>query len=261
MTSIDPIVLAALSDLARGLRALQVRFCIIGALVPELLLGTAPRRRTNDADATIIVDSLEDFDRLKQELAEFGFGPTPRSYRLVHRAGGWVDLIPYSATLAPSGHLELSDEVTFNLAGFDLAVPNAVDVAIGPELVVPMVPVALYVLLKLVAYADRKERKDLASVLHCLRHYREDDDARYGLEHGGALVPYEFTPASLLGIDAGPFVPSLAMSIRPLLDRFDGPDAAIVGLVASEDRPGLVEDVDRIDVFELFRWFRLSAGL
>jgi hypothetical protein len=51
------------------------------------------------------------------------------------------------------------------------------------------------------------------------------------------------------------------MSIRPLLDRFDAPDAAIVGLVAGEDRPGLVEDADRIDVFELFRWFRLSAGL
>jgi predicted nucleotidyltransferase len=148
MTSIDPIVLAALSDLARGLRARQVRFGIIGALVPEFLLGAAPRRRTNDADATIIVDSLEDFDRLKQELAEFGFGPTPRPYRLVHRAGGWVDLIPYSATLAPDGHLELGDEVSFNLAGFELVVPNAVDVPIGPEFVVPMVPLACWRSLK-----------------------------------------------------------------------------------------------------------------
>jgi predicted nucleotidyltransferase len=261
MSSIDPIVLAALADLARGLRALQVRFCIIGALVPELLLGAAPRRRTNDADATIIVGSLEEFDRLKRQLVEFGFGPTPRRYRVAHQAGGWVDLIPYSATLAPDGHLELGDEVSFNLAGFELVVPNAVDVPIGPELIVPMVPLGLYVLLKLVAYADRNARKDLASVMHCLRHYREDDDARFGLEQDGELVPYEFTPACLLGLDARPFGPSLAPSIRPLLDRFDGPDAAIVGLVASEDRPGLIEDADRIEVFEFFRWFRLSAGL
>jgi predicted nucleotidyltransferase len=132
MTSVDPIVLAALSDLARGLQALQVRFCIIGALVPVVLLGAAPRRRTNDADATIIVGSLEDFDRLKRQLVEFGFGPTPRRYRIAHGAGGRVDLIPYSATLAPNGHLELGDEVTFNLAGFELVVPNAVDVPIGP---------------------------------------------------------------------------------------------------------------------------------
>lgn len=261
MTSIDPIVLAALADLARGLRALQVRFCIIGALVPELLLGAAPRRRTNDADATIIADSLEDFDRIKRQLVEFGFDATPRPYRIGHRAGGWVDLIPYSATLAPSGNLELGDEVTFNLVGFDLIVPNAIDVEVAPGVVVPMVPVALYVLLKLVAYADRKARKDLASVMHCLRHYREDDDARFGLEQDGELVPYEFTPACLLGLDARPFGPPLAPSIRPLLDRFDGLDAAIVGLVASEDRPGLIQDADRLEVFEFFRWFRLSAGL
>ena len=39
-------------------------------------------------------------------------------------------------------------------------------------------------------------------MLHCLRHYREDDDARYGLEHEGELVPFEFTSAYLLGLDA-----------------------------------------------------------
>lgn len=261
MTSVDPVVLAALSDLARGLRALKVRFCVIGALVPELLLGATPRRRTNDADATIIAESLEDFDRIKRQLGEFGFAATPRPYRLTHRAGGWVDLIPYSAALAPDGHLELGDEVTFNLVGFGQVMPSAVDVAVGPGLVAPMVPVALYVLLKLVAYADRKARKDLATVLHCLRHYREDDDARYGLEHGGELVPFEFTTSCLLGLDARAFVPSLDTSIRPLLDRFESPDAAIVGLVAGEDRPGVIEDADRTEVFELFRWFRLSAGL
>jgi predicted nucleotidyltransferase len=261
MTAVDPIVVSALSDLARGLRALRVRFCVIGALVPEVLLGAPPRRRTNDADATVIVDSLEDFDRLKKQLGEFDFDLTERPYRLTHRKGGWVDLIPYGPTLTPSGHLELSEEVTFNLAGFDMVMPNAVDVAIGPNLVVPMVPVALYVLLKLVAYADRKERKDLAGVLHCLRHYREDDDARYGLEHEGELVPFEFTSAYLLGLDARPHVPSVATSIRQLLDQFDSPDAAIVGLVASEDRRVLVEDADRLEVFDLFRWFRLAAAL
>jgi hypothetical protein len=98
-------------------------------------------------------------------------------------------------------------------------------------------------------------------VFHCLRHYREDDDARYGFEHGGELVPFEFTPACLLGLDARRFVPSLALSVRPSLDRFDSPDAAIVGLAASEDRPGLIDDADRIEVSEFFRWFRLSAGL
>lgn len=261
MTPVDPLVLAAVSDLARGLRARGVSFCVIGALVPEILLGVSPRRRTNDADATVVVASLEDFVRLKKQLAEFGFGPSERPYRLTHRHGGWVDLIPYSKRLVPTGHLKLSDEVTFNLTGFEMVVPSSVEVAIGPNLVVPMVPVALYVLLKLVAYGDRKERKDLASVLHCLRHYREDDDDRYGLEHEGRLVPYDFTCGYLVGQDGRRFAPSVAGSVRPVLNQFDSPDAAIVGLVANEDRRVLVEDEDRLEVFELFRWFRLAAGL
>jgi predicted nucleotidyltransferase len=261
MTPVDPLVLAALSDLARGLRALGVRFCVIGALVPEALLAAPPRRRTNDADATVVVETLDDFERLKRQLAAFGFALTDRPYRLAHRHGGWVDLIPYSQALAPSGHLELSDEVTFNLAGFELVVPHSVDVAIGPNLDVPMVPLALYALLKLVAYGDRRARKDLASVLHCLRHYREDDDARYGLEQGGHLVPFEFTPACLLGLDARRFAESVAGTVRSVLDKFGDPDAAIVGLLASEDDRVLIEDEDRVEIVELFRWFRLAAGL
>jgi hypothetical protein len=44
MTRVDPLVNGVLSDLARGLRALNVDFCVIGALVPELLPDTPPRR-------------------------------------------------------------------------------------------------------------------------------------------------------------------------------------------------------------------------
>ena len=73
MPRVDPLVVSALSDLARGLRALQIDFCIIGALVPELLLGVTPPRLTNDADATVILDSLADFEQLKERLGEFGF--------------------------------------------------------------------------------------------------------------------------------------------------------------------------------------------
>jgi predicted nucleotidyltransferase len=101
MMRVDPLVLAALSALVRGLRALEIEFCIIGALVPELLLGIPPRRLTNDADATVVLDSLADFEDLKARLVEFGFDPTRLPYRLTHREGGWVDLLPYSRTLAP----------------------------------------------------------------------------------------------------------------------------------------------------------------
>ena len=60
MASLDPLVASILTDLVRGLRTLDVPFCLIGALVPELLLGVPPRRRTNDADVTVVVSSLAD---------------------------------------------------------------------------------------------------------------------------------------------------------------------------------------------------------
>jgi hypothetical protein len=77
----------------------------------------------------------------------------------------------------------------------------------------------------------------------------------------GELVPFEFTSAYLLGLDARRFSASVASSVRPVLDRFDTADAAIVGLVSHEDGRVLVEAVDRAEIFELFRWFRLAAGV
>jgi predicted nucleotidyltransferase len=261
MARVDPLVLGVLSDLAKGLRALDVEFCVIGALVPEVLLGAAPRRLTNDVDATVVVETLEQFERLKEQLAAFGFAPTSRAYRLTHRGGGWVDLLPYSKALVPTGRLEMTEDLSFNMAGFDQVIPSRVEVSIAPGLVLPMATVPLYVLLKLVAYEDRKEPKDLGSVLHCLRHYAEDEERRYGLEHEGKHVPFEYTCAYLVGRDGRRFCGSAAGPVRAVLDRFDSPDAVIVGLVAREDERLPVDDEDRVEIFELFQWFRRAAGV
>ena len=49
----------------------------MGALVPELLLDARRTRMTNDADVTVIVESLADFETLKDPLAEYGFARRP----------------------------------------------------------------------------------------------------------------------------------------------------------------------------------------
>src|SRR2546425_6131082 len=148
MMRADPLVLAALSDLARGLRAIDIEFCVIGALVPELLLAVRPHRLTKDADAAVILDSLADFERLKKRLSDFGFERTSRAYRLTHRSGGWVDLLPYSESLAPTGRLELARDLSFDMVGFDQVLPNAIQVRVTSDLIVPVAPLPLYVLLK-----------------------------------------------------------------------------------------------------------------
>lgn len=264
MPRIEPRLVPVVTDLERGLRELHIPFGIVGALVPELLLDARPRRMTNDADVLVIVDSLADFSALKDSLAAYGFAPTRMSHRMQHRDGGLMDLLPFSAILAPDGRLQLEDGVVFNMAGFSQVIPNAVATPIegGPNL--PLAPLALYALLKLVAFSDRRAAKDLGGVLHCLEHYYEDNERRYGVDHDGEGVPFEYTCAYLLAADGQRFLAkdaALADTVRTVLDRFDEAGADVVGLAAGERRRGHIDGQHRTDVFELFRWYRLGTGV
>lgn len=262
MARIDPAFIPVLSDLARGLRELEVPYCIIGALVPELLLDSGSGRMTNDADVTVVVDGLGEFNRLKSRLADFGFAETRAPHRLQHRDGGLVDVLPFSVRLVPDGTLKLKDDFVLNMAGFQHVVPNAVPISLTPDLIVPVTPMPLYVLLKLVAFGDRRAPKDLASVHHCLRHYLEDDDRRYGLDYAGEGVPFEYTCAYLLGADCRRFLdPAITAAARAVLDRFESADAGVVGIILRESGRHLPEPASLDEVFQLFRWFRLGAGL
>jgi len=262
MRRIEQSLVPVVTDLERGLRELGIPFAIVGALVPELLLDARPRRMTHDADVMVIVDNLADFNTLKDRLAAYGFTRTRVPHRMQHRDGGLMDLLPFSETIAPAGRLQLEDGVVFNMAGFNHVVPNAVSTPIegGPNL--PLAPLPLYVLLKLVAFSDRKAAKDLAGVLHCLEHYVEDEARRYGIDHDGEGVPFEYTCAYLLGLDGQRFLDAaLSNTVRAVLDRFDQPEADVVGIAAGERGRGLVEDEHRTEIFELFRWYRLGTGL
>jgi predicted nucleotidyltransferase len=262
MSRIEPGLIPVVTDLECGLRELGIPFGVIGALVPELLLDARPPRMTNDADVTVVVESLADFDTLKDRLAEYGFTRTRLPHRLQHRGGGLLDILPFSEAIAPDGRLQLEDGFVFNMAGFSYVIPNVISTPIegGPAL--PLTPLPLYALLKLVAFSDRKDPKDLAGVLHCLEHYLEDDDRRYGVEHEGEGVTFEYTCAYLLGVDGRPFLDKpLGRAVASVLTRFSDPDADIVGIITREQGRPFVEDQHRTEIFDLFRWYRLGTDL
>ena len=262
MSRIEPTLVPVVTDLERGLRELGIPFGIIGALVPELLLDARPARMTNDVDATIVVQSLADFATLKDRLGRFGFTRVRWAHRLRHRSGGLVDLLPFSESIAPDGRLRLEEGFVLNMAGFGQVVPNALQTAIegGPTL--PVAPLPLYVLLKLVAFSDRKQSKDLAGVFHCLKHYLEDDERRYGVEYRGEGVPYEYTCAYLLGAVGRRFLEiPLRDAVTGVLDRFSDPDADVIGLIARDKGQVWIEDDEKAQIFDHFRWYRLGADL
>ena len=75
-------------------------------------------------------------------------------------------------------------------------------------------------------------------------------------------VPYEYTCAYLLGVDGQRFLDaSVRQAVTAILDRFDEPDADVVGIATGEKGRLYVDDDERTKTFELFRWYRLGAGL
>jgi hypothetical protein len=115
-------------------------------------------------------------------------------------------------------------------------------------------------MLKLVAFSDRKQPKDLAGVFHCLKNYLEDDERRYLVEHDGEGVPYEYTCAYLLGVDGRRFLDQpLSLAVGAVLNQFTDPDADLVGIVARENGRLVVEDEHRTEIFQLFHWYRLAV--
>lgn len=234
MSNLDPNLEAVLLALVRGLKDLQVPFVVLGALVPELLLDERPAQATLDADVVVFVADLDAFERVKNQLR--GFVPDAKKlFRLHYERGGRADILPYSKQLAPNGVLDIQPDHHFNLAGYDkIAGANElVKLDTGDEFAVVSIP--MYVLLKLVAYTDRHEQKDIRGVDHCLNHYAHDGDRRYGLKHGDARVPFEYGFAYLLGQDARLLLDDrMRATIRPLLD-----DIAPVDFEEDEKAPYL----------------------
>jgi len=257
MARIDPGLARLLATVADALEQLNATYCLVGALVPELLLDEPPSSMTRDADIVVLAQSLGDFEALKQALERFGFAGTPLPHRIRHVSGGTVDLLPYSAAIAPTGRLQLERDTIFNVAGFGAIFPNVLRIQVAGGPVVPVAPVPLYALLKLVAYTDRKAAKDLASVAHCLAVHREHDDERFIVEFDGAGVPYEFTGAYLLGGDARAYLDDAVRdAIRPLLDRVVDPADERVAHVARERGIQVPSDAVRQDIADRFVWFR-----
>jgi predicted nucleotidyltransferase len=260
---LDQSLLETVTALVDGLEHANVSYCLIGALVPELLLKTPPPRRTNDADAVVQVETLEEFERVKSalELEPYGFTRTRGPFRM-ERGPGRVDVLPYSEALAPGGLLRIQPSTPYNMLGFDKVerAQTRITIAGGPT--VPLVTIPLYVLLKIVAYSDRREARDPASVLHCLLCYEEDSDRLYGVEHEGALIDFDVAGAYLLGLDGRALVdPPLTAAIIPILTQLSDPESPLGFRTVREYRRGDYNDRFRAQTARLFRAYLDGLGL
>jgi predicted nucleotidyltransferase len=264
MKNVDQELHAALVRIVRALDATERGYCVIGALVPRLLMLTPPTQRTRDVDVVVAATSREDVEELTSSLLSKGYSSVAPPVRFRDESGVQVDVIPFGEAIAPDQRLVLPGDIVLRTEGLRQALEHAVRLELAPGLQVAVAPLPLYAMLKLSAYADRRLAKDLNGFLHCTRN-DEDVDAgerRYGLEHQGSLVPLEFGGAFLLGLDGILFQsPDLHAKLQQLLDSLQDEDAPGLGEAARDAGRLPTDDRWLAECHQLIDWYRLGAKL
>lgn len=259
-------------DLAEALTLLRnyfdqkrIPFALVGALVPSILLSSEIGvRETRDADHVIKLSSWAEWEVVVADLVNLGFarGRGEQEHRLHYRTAE-IDLIPYGITSGPDDVLVWRKSGNqMNLAGFSEVFEHAVLIELVKGLTLPVIPLWLFAVLKVLAYLDRKFPRDLRDLVYVLEHYESLGDGARRFEVVGEVsdVTYENAGAHLLGADIRAKVSSKALNIvrdflAPISDEYHN---VINTALREESVP--VSDRRRMFVYRLIQAFRLGLS-
>jgi len=216
MCPVESELKETVQEVCSAAEKLEIRVVLVGALMaqftPEIGSGYPKFRGTNDADFGVSVHDWETFKKLHGELIARGFKANPKIEHRLCRGATMVDLIPYGAQIAPYGKLtwpESGFEMT--VTGFDEVCAAARKAGKSNDLPLPVITVPGFVLLKIVAFLDRrarqdpKHRDDAKDIEYWLRNFASgtNDARRFDLAgHSGLHHPdYETAGATLLGLE------------------------------------------------------------
>jgi predicted nucleotidyltransferase len=183
---VDPLTLSILELIDRLLRHAKIRYMLVGATARDLLLyhvfGHAVTRATYDLDFAILVDSWEQFTIVKQMFLDVpGFTDKGRNaQRLYYKPTGAsfetiVDIIPF-------GKLETAErtivwppdaDVVMNVAAFSDVFENSLRVQVRPSLTIPIASLPGLIVLKLFAWLDRHEGRDVQDIRRLIETYAD----------------------------------------------------------------------------------------
>jgi predicted nucleotidyltransferase len=182
----------------------------------------------------------------------------------VHTSGVAVDLVPFGEIEEPEGSIQWPGSgAVMTVIGFREGDEHATRIDLAPGVSVRVVTIPTLVILKVVAYYDRRKIDDLADVLFILENY-----SRYELEDrifdelaellARGDLPFEQAGAFLLGRDvAAQCSPPHRPKVKGILDDVLGDREMLARLV-----PPVIDEEswDKRFTFisDLFR--RLTAG-
>jgi len=235
----DPLTIALIATVKAACERLGARFALAGATARDILFlhlhGVKAPTATRDVDIAVCAVSWKFHQQIIDELLATGqFTRDPKAQQKLifrrdeDRYGAQLDLVPFGPLEAPPGAIAWppDGDSVMNVLGFQEAVDTAQDVDIGDGVVVPVVTIPAFVLLKFMAWQERRTQKntDASDLLFVLRQYfAAGNDVRL-YDEGLDLLEAcdfnaEFAAAGLLGRDAGDVAyPQTREAVRVILD-------------------------------------------
>ena len=185
---LEPAALALLRAVGAACTRLDTAFVVAGATARDILMwhvhGIRPVRATRDVDVAVCAVSWPFHAQLVDALVATGqFAHAPKhQQKLLFDSGmpGFrteLDLVPFGPLETPPGEIAWppGGEFVLNVLGFQEAVETALPVSVGAGVVVPVASLPALVLLKLLAWKDRRARQnsDAYDLLFLLTHFHD----------------------------------------------------------------------------------------
>lgn len=198
-----------LLDMKSVVERLKLEILIVGAGAIILVFDrryNIEGRNTTDIDFAVQVNNWSDFQSLSAEMTQVSnpcFQATNIQHKFIHISTGIeVDIVPFGVIGEPNQEIQWSDGNQMSLLGFNEAFSTAESQFIE-EIEFKVISLSALIVLKLIAWSDRKARKDLEDVYFIIEHYSDDDRVLTKLidELSQGLVEYEEAATFLLGCD------------------------------------------------------------
>lgn len=151
-------------------------FYLIGAnaIALELLKkGIKPSRGTRDIDFAIMISSMDDYEKISEDLIKKGYNRIEGGYRFYSEKHNTViDILPFGKIEEQNNESFIERKIDLHLLGFIEVLEESEQVYIE-ERIANIPPLSGMVILKLIAWNDRPEYRenDLADILKIFEKY------------------------------------------------------------------------------------------
>lgn len=163
-------ITSVLISVTNAAERLNIPSFIVGATARDIILeyvyGAGIRRRTQDVDFGVAVESWAEYELLKKTLVETeNFRIDDQIEQRLWRGRGTeeikIDLVPYGGLENPAGRIAFPPDGAFvmNTTGFKESYESAVTVRLSEGIQIRVVSLAGLAVLKFVAYDDRPHER------------------------------------------------------------------------------------------------------